>query len=202
MEKIKTFLKAKKGRVVFAVALLAVLGVLVNRARSVVLVASVNGQLINRLELIKELEKQAGRTVLSSMVERMLFYQEAKKRGITIPSQDIDNEIAKFESDLQTQGQSLDQLLAVQGWTRNQLEDEVELQKIIEKLLEENLKVSDEEIESYLADNADSFSEEMSDEEKRQTAEERLQSQKFSEELDKLLTSLREEADINYFIEY
>ena len=47
-------------------------------------VASVNGQLISRLDLMKKLEERSGKETLDSVVAQILIQQEARKRGITI----------------------------------------------------------------------------------------------------------------------
>jgi len=61
------------------------------------LVASVNGQLIDRLTIIKELEKQGGKKTLDVVILKTLINQEAKKRKVTVSQKDIDAEIQKIE---------------------------------------------------------------------------------------------------------
>ena len=58
-----------------AVLVLAILALLKNQF----IVVSVNGESINRLTLIRELEKQAGKKVLEGLVTNTLMLQEAKK---------------------------------------------------------------------------------------------------------------------------
>jgi len=97
-------------------------------------VATVNGQPISRLTLIREMEKSSGKQVLEGLIGKTLILQEAKKQNIFVGKEDIDQEMAKIEENFKNQGQDLNQLLAFQGMTRADLEEQIQLQKTAEKL--------------------------------------------------------------------
>ena len=97
-------------------------------------VATVNGQPIFRLTLIREMEKNSGKQVLEGLIGKTLILQEAKKQNVSIGQEEINQEMAKIEENFKNQGQDLNQLLAFQGMTRADLEEQIQLQKTAEKL--------------------------------------------------------------------
>jgi len=97
-------------------------------------VATVNGQPISRLTLIREMEKSSGKQVLEGLIGKTLILQEAKKQNALIGQEEIDQEIAKIEENFKNQGQDLNQFLAFQGITKADLEEQIQLQKLAEKL--------------------------------------------------------------------
>jgi len=97
-------------------------------------VATVNGQPISRLTLIREMEKNSGKQVLEGLIGKTLILQEAKKQSVFVAKEDIDQEMAKIEENFKNQGQDLNQLLAFQGMTKADLEEQIQLQKTAEKL--------------------------------------------------------------------
>src|SRR4030065_1321194 len=115
--------------------------------------AIVNGQPITRLQLAKELEKQGGKQVLDSIITQKLIDQEAKKKGIVVSQQDLDNEIKAIENQLKAQGTDLDTALAFQGQTRAQLQDSLKLKIQVEKLIADKISISEEEITTYFNEN-------------------------------------------------
>jgi hypothetical protein len=72
----------------YVLTLLVVAG-LIYFGGKVLFVASVNGQLVNRLSVIKELEKQGGKKTLDTIVLKTLINQK-QKRKLTIPQSEID----------------------------------------------------------------------------------------------------------------
>lgn len=97
-------------------------------------VATVNGQPISRLTLIREMEKNSGKQTLEGLIGKTLILQEAKKQNVSVGKGEIDQEMAKIEENFKNQGQDLNQLLAFQGITRADLEEQIQLQKTAEKL--------------------------------------------------------------------
>jgi len=97
-------------------------------------VATVNGQPIFRLTLIREMEKNSGKQVLEGLIGKTLILQEAKKQNVSIGQEEINQEMAKIEENFKSQGQDLNQLLAFQGITKADLEEQIQLQKTAEKL--------------------------------------------------------------------
>ncbi len=165
-------------------------------------VAIVNGQPISRLEMVQELEKQSGKQTLNSLVTKTLILQEAKKQNVNVSNQEIDAEINKIESNVKKQGKSLNDALQAQGLTRSDLMEQIKIQKIIEKLLGKDTKVTDEEVNTYIQQNSAQFPEGSDTPEFRNQIKEQLAQQKLSEKFQAWLAKLQKDAKISYCIQY
>src|SRR5579872_4498934 len=77
----QTLRKPQVTLLIIVVIILAILGYIF---RSWFFVATVNGQLITRMELDRQLEQQDGKQVLDSLVTQKLVMQEADAKHITI----------------------------------------------------------------------------------------------------------------------
>lgn len=181
------------------IAVLVVAGYMM---RSVFVVAMVNGRPVYRYSLIRELEKQGGKQILDRKITEMLVLQEANKLGKSVSEVEIDEEIGKIEEQVMVQGQELDLLLAAQGMDRYGLRDQIKMQKLIEQMLPEAEPLTEEEIAQVLEEQADTFPEEMSEEERKTAVINQLDQQKQSTEVDDWLQSLKDNAKIEYWREY
>ncbi len=166
--------------------------------------ATVNGQVISRLSVVKELESQGGKRILDNMITQALIQQEAKKKNITINQADIDKEIASTESQLAEQGQNLEQWLAFQGMTQETFRDQVRLQKIVEELLGKDIAVSDDEIADFTEKNKEVLAERVGSDSAKvaNTVKEQLKRQKLNEKVQPWLAELQKNAKVSYFVSY
>lgn len=160
--------------------------------------ATVNGQPIWRLTLIKELEKQSGKATLENLVTKALILQEAKKQKVVISQEEIDQKMKELEDNFTSQGQNLDQLLEAQNMTRTQLREQIEVQMIVEKIVSQDVEVTDEEVADYLKANPDYLPEGSDLESVKEEVKQQLQQQKSSDQVQSWIDSLRENAQINY----
>lgn len=165
--------------------------------KSYFLAATVNGEPISRLEVIETLEQQGSTNILESLIVRKLIKQEAARRNVVITTEEIQQEIQEIESQYAAQGLTIDDLLAYQNMTRKSLEEQLELQKMLEKLVGTSFIVSDEEVDQYIEANAEAF-EEVTDELKGQIKEQ-LKGQKQQEEMQAFIEQKRQEAQIEYY---
>lgn len=122
-----------------------------------IFVARVNGQPITRLEFYQELEKADGQTVLDDMITKKIIFQEAKKQGVVVTDQDVQNELSNINASIEAQGSTLDQVLTYQGVTKDQLIENIRIEKILEVLLKDQIQVSDDEVKQYYDDNKSSY---------------------------------------------
>lgn len=166
------------------------------------IVALVNGHPISRFSVIRELEKRQGKETLESFIVETIVLQEARKQNIKTTQEEINDEIAELEKNLQEQGQNLDQLLLLQKMTRDDLQRQIKIQKLIEKMLEEKITVSEEEIDQYLETNQGSLPQDMDSKELRERVKRQLKQQKLGENFESWLMALKEKAKINYFVNY
>ncbi len=162
------------------------------------IVALINKHPITRVEFNRQLQKQYGNQVLETMVNQELIEQEAKKNKIKVSDEEIEKNIKKIEESLQGK-YSLDDLLASQGITREELKKSIRIQLIAEKLIGKEIQVSDEEIEDYLKNNQE-FLQSSGEAEQREEAKENLFRRKVNEKFQGWLEKIRQEAKIFKFI--
>lgn len=193
--------KMNKAYVILAIVLVAI-GLLAYKYRSLFVAATVNGQPISRIAVIKEAEKQSGKQTLSNLVRNTLIEQEAKKQNITVTDKEIDAEIKKVEGTLAKQGQKLDQVLALQGITKEDLRKLIRLDKIVGKLVGKDIKVTDKEIDEYVAKNQESLPQDQSEAQIRKSVKERLRQQQLNSKVQTWLESLQKKAKVQYFVQY
>lgn len=164
--------------------------------------ATVNGEPISRFTIIKELEKQGGRATLENLVTKKLISQEAKKRNIEISQSDIDQELNKITENLKTQGTTIDDVLTAQGMTKAQLNDEIKLQLSIRKMVGDDIKISDKEIDDFVKASKGQFAEDATEEDIRKQSTEQLKQQKLQQKTQEFIKSLQDNAKISNFVAY
>lgn len=164
--------------------------------------ATVNGEPISRLEIIKTLEEQGGQQTLESVVTKTLILQEAKNKNIQLSQEDMDGEIKKIEDSLKGQNTTLDDALAAQGMTRNDLNEDIRLQLLVQKLVEERINVTDEEVNKYVEENNDFFLETLSEEERIEQAREQLSQQQIQLQTQVLIKDLQDNSNTIYYVTY
>jgi len=189
-------------KILQTVLVIALVGGLLYGLIRVSFVASVNGRLINRFIVIKELEKQGGQKTLDVIILKALVTQEAKKKKIVISQKDVDAEIKKIEVNIISQGLTLDQLLAQQGMTKNNLNEEIKIQMYLTKLVESDIKVTEKEIDDYLASQNSETSITTTELPTREEINARIKQQKLQGKIQTYLEDLKAKAKINYFVKY
>lgn len=170
--------------------------------RGLFVAALVNGQPITRVAVIKELEKQGGKQALSSLVNQVLILQEAKKKNIEVSQKEIDDAAKQIEDSLKTQGQNLDTALAMQGMTKQDFLMQLKLRNLVEKLLADQIKVTDKEISDYIEKNKDTLPTDLKEPVIKKRVEEQLKQQKMASASQAWLANLTKSAKINYFVSY
>lgn len=163
--------------------------------------ASVNGDFISRLSVIRELEKRSGKAALEGLVIDSLILGEFKKRGVSVSNEEIDAEIKTLEEQMAATGDNLDNLLARDGSTREDLRKQISIQKRVELILAEKLAVGDMELEEYIKANKITFPKEGASEYREQVRNQ-LRGQKFNTEASAWLGSLKSNSNIKYFTWY
>ena len=197
--KIPEYLRQPKMFVPLTIAVLILLALLF---KGFFVAALVNGQPIARLTIIQELEKQGGKQTLSSLINQTLILQEAKKKNIEVSQEEIDKSAKQIEESLKQQGQNLDTALAVQGMTRQDFLMQLRLRGLVEKLLADQIKVTDKEVSDYIEKNKDTIPTNLKEDEIKKGVKEQLKQQKLASKSQEWLTGLAKSAKINYFVNY
>lgn len=198
-ESSKKSIKSKKLALILSFVILAGL---IYLGRSFFVAAFVNGRPILRLTLVKELERKQGKEILDSLVQRELISQEAKKQNITVTNEEVQAEIERITKAVEAQGVTLDAALSYQGQTREDLEQNIRLQKTMEQLLADKLAVSDEDVRAYFDQNKSMYGTDPDFEALKDTISDQLKQQKLSTEFQTWLENIKTDSKINYFVSF
>lgn len=188
-------------KLIIIVSIIIALGILAWLAKGLFVVALVDGSPISRTSIVQKLEKEAGKNLLESLVIEKLIQNEAKIKQITISDEEINAEIKKIETQITSQGDTMDNALAAQNMTIDDLKEQIVTQKELEKLLADKVVVSDEEVAKYIADNQVPMTagQEATINEQIKTE---LRNQKLSGEAQTFIASLKTKAKIQYWVNY
>ncbi len=183
------------------IAIIIALGVLAYIYKGLFIAATVNGSLISRLSIIQKLEKASGKNLLDSFITEKLVQKEADAKKIVVSNDEINGEIKKIEDQVTVQGSTLEAALSAQGMSMDDLKKQIVFQKEVEKLVADKINVTDEEVAQYIKDNAISIPEGQEAAANDQIKNE-LRNQKLNKEADALITTLKSQAKIRYFVNY
>lgn len=189
-------------KILLPLALVAIVALGAWWGRSLFVAAVVDGEPISRLAVIRELEKRSGGQALDTMVIKKIILKRALERGVSISSEDVAKEITTLEGRMAEQGTTLDAALAEQGMTLDQFKEQIILQKALEKILEDKVAVSDEEVAKYLSETKAVKPAAMTEEEFDSKVREQIKGQKFGTEVETWLTEQKQKANIQYFVDY
>lgn len=158
--------------------------------------ATVNGKPISRIEYINLLQKQDKKSVLNQMIQESLIKSEATKKNVKVEQSEIDAEIAKIETQIKAQGQTLDAAMAAEGITKSELEKQLSLRKLVEKLSNPTTEITQAQIDEFLTKNKEMLPKDMDKDKLQSLAKEELISQAKSEAASAWLKKLTDEATI------
>jgi len=189
----------KKTAIIIAAVIILI--ALIYVFRGLFVAAIVNGSPISRLSVISKLEKTSGRNLLDSLITEKLIQNEAKAKKLVISSEEINGEIKKIEDQVVSQGGTLNEALAAQGMSQEDLKTQINIQLELEKLVSDKISVTGQEVAKYISDNKISISAGQEATSTEQIKNE-LKNQKVSQEANALITTLKSQARINYFVNY
>lgn len=183
------------------IAIVVALGFLAYYYKGVFIAATVNGTPISRLAVIKELESVSGKNALDSLITQKLISDEALKKGITVTDEEVSAEITNVENQVKAQGLTLDEALKTQNMTLDILKKQIINQKKLEKILADKLQVTDDEVTQYIKDNKITITKGQ-ETVQRDQIKNQIKQQNFSVAANELVSSLKIQAKINYFVNY
>ena len=121
-------------------------------------VATVNGVTITKDHLYDALIASGGDQTLSKLIDSELVDQEAEKAGVEVTEADIEEELSYVKSGFSSEEEFL-QALSAYGMTLDSLKADMKSQVQLRKLLEPQVSVTDEDIQTYYDENLDSLKE-------------------------------------------
>jgi foldase protein PrsA len=192
------WLKTHLGTVVVIAVVVVAAGLYFLRGQLVV--ALVNGSPIYRKDYVAALEAQGGKQVLEQLILERLIQEEAAEKNISVSDEEIEAQIATIGQNLAAGGQDLDEALAENGMTRQQLVEQIRVSKLLEMLASQaSVDVSDEEVDAYLEENKEFLSGTEDEEELRTMVREQLQTSKDQDTSKSYLEELQAKATIEYW---
>lgn len=180
--------------VLIAVIVIAVLW----RNRNWVLAATVNGQPIFSWQLNQRLSNRYGNQVLEAMIGEQLITEAAAKENVVVSQTELDARISEIEKSLGS-SMSLDDALKMQGVSKDEFNNQVRVQLLIDKLLAKEVTVSAEEVDAFIASNAAALTA-TEPAAQRQQAQEQLKNSKLAEKFQEWFTKIKEAAKINRYL--
>lgn len=122
--------------------------------RSLIVAGMVNNKPIWRWELEDRMLSRYGDQTMEEIINERLIRDELARRQIKISPVEIDAKQAELEQSLQGQI-TLQDALAQQGMTLEDLRNELELQLAVEKMTADVAGPTDEEVSAYLTQNSE-----------------------------------------------
>lgn len=170
------------GTVLLVIVALALVDLLVQYINNDYSVAVINGSRITRRQWHSRLESAYGAGVASQMIEEQIIRLEAKKAGVTVDQEEIDEEIEKIIESIGGQ-EMFDSALEANNITLNELRDQIEIDLLSTKILTPNLEYEEEDLIDFFNQYSDViFPEETADLEEG----ERLDFETFREEVEEI----------------
>lgn len=179
-----------------------ILAVLLFFGRGLFIAATVNGQPVSRLSVINELEKQSGKAVLDYTIERMLVKQEAKNNSIGVSSEEVKKEIDRLTKQFKDEGQDLSAYISSLGYTQEQFSEQIEFKLLVTKILGDDIKVTDKEFNDFLSSNTGIIPEGADEKAAKDSLRAQLEEQKLKQKYQEWIQKIRNEAKINFFVDY
>ncbi len=121
------------------------------------IIAWVDQTPVTRFTLYQELDKRYGSDLKEQLIVEVLVNSEAKKRGVTVNSDEINAEFKKTEDQVGG-SDTLKSLLAQQRINDQDFKKQLKLQLLVRKMFSEGVNVSDDEVNKYIQDNQQSLS--------------------------------------------
>jgi len=154
-----TFIKDHKKFVLIIGVLILAIGVFLSLALTKdKAIAKINGDAISKDELYDVMVKQYGAAAVEQLIADKIIAAEAKKEKISITDKDLDKEVEQLK---QSYGgdEVFNQVLASNNTTVDVLKDELKSYLTMRKLIEPQIKISEEELKTYFDENKDSLGE-------------------------------------------
>jgi len=119
-------------------------------------VARINDETISKEDLYNLLVEQNGQAALDSLVDQSIIKQEAEKQKIVISEQTIDKEITELKQSYGSE-EEFNNTLETYGTTLEKVREDIAVSLMVEKLLEPEISITEEEIKTYFEEHKEEF---------------------------------------------
>lgn len=159
-------------------------------------VAKVNGHPITENQYFFALKKQYGEQILDQLVTESLIKQEADKNKIEVTAKEVEDELDKMKKNMGTTEQ-FNQFLQQYKMSEEQVKERLKMNMMVEKMIADELQVTEEEMKSFYEANKDRFgSEAPAYEQVKEQIKNTLLEQKEQEKIPVWLEGLKKKANI------
>lgn len=157
------------------------------------LAGTINGRFITTPEFYSKLAKANGEEVFDSIVREVLIKQEAAKKGVTVTEEELDEKIKEIEDRLGGK-ENLELALKQNKTSIEEAKEQITIQILVEKLLEDEIKVNDDEVSKYIKENK-----EINPNLSKEEAREAIKSSKLNEKFTTWFEELKSNAQITTY---
>lgn len=161
----------------------------------------INGEPVSFSEILKVLTDKEEGNFLDRLIAQKVLEYEAKKRNIVVKTEEVQSEILRIEKEAVENGKTLLQILKEKDQTLADLEKNVRTRILIYKIVEDEVGVSEEEIDEYINQHkeltGDRYSEEV-----RQEVKRLLLDKKVSEFYRNWIKDTKAKTKVRYIIDY
>lgn len=138
------------------IAVVLILGLLIWKNKSLFIVATVDNQPIWRPVFEQKMLSQVGTSTLNSLVDEQILLNEAARKNITIPPQELTAKIEDIKKTLPP-GTTLEAALTERNLTMKDFERNLTLQLTVEKIIASLPKPTATEITTFVEKNKESL---------------------------------------------
>ena len=154
-----TFINENKKLVSIIVVLILAIGVFLSLALTKnKAIAKINGEAISKDELYEEMVKQYGPDTVEQIIADKVVALEAKKQKINISDAELNEEVDKLKESYGGED-VFTQMLEANNTSLDDLKADLKNYLTLRKLLEPQIKITDEELKAYFDENKDSLGE-------------------------------------------
>ncbi|MGX6444240.1 peptidylprolyl isomerase [Neobacillus sp. K501] len=121
-------------------------------------IAKFDGESISKEELYDEMVELYGAATVDQIIADKIVVAEAKKQKITISTKEIDKELDQLKESYGGED-AFNQMLESNNTTLAALKDDITNYLTLRKLLEKEIEISDEDLQTYFDENKDSLGE-------------------------------------------
>ncbi|HSQ34086.1 MAG TPA: SurA N-terminal domain-containing protein [Peptostreptococcaceae bacterium] len=159
------------------------------------MVGRVGNETITKDELYNYLVKENGQTALDSLVAEKIIDLEVKSKSINVTEEEIQK---KLDELIEENGgeEMFEQSLQYYGYTMDDIKKNIKQELSINKLLQPNIKITEDEMKTYFEENKETF-----EEAKYEESKEKIKDILFEEKLSTEYSTWIEDKYTEYEVE-
>ncbi len=139
-------------KIIYLVVAVLALSALLLANKKLLVAAVVDGKPIFSWELNGVMADRYGKQTLEGMISERLIASEANKQGVVVSPEDIKNREDEIVKGLGS-GMPLDELLKIQGLSKDEFDRQITLQLTVQKILGKDLVITQDDVDNYIATN-------------------------------------------------